>query len=96
MKKERLVRLEGNELVLTLGKKVTRYLVEDICPDVELANPAFRLTKEDGTSYTVAKTKWGVSCDCGDAVWRRDKRNEICKHAAAAIAVGLIELDEIE
>lgn len=81
-------------LTITQGKKVTQYQIENLFPDADLADPAFRLVKNDGKEYTVHVDKWGCHCDCPDAHWRKDKRGEFCKHLSAMAAVGLIPEEE--
>jgi len=73
-------------LWLTMGKKIDVYAVEDARPDPSVASPAFRLTKPDGTQYTVHRDRHGIGCTCQDATYRQ----RMCKHGKALVAVGLI------
>lgn len=88
------VRFEAGILTITAkldGKEVvTAYKVEDVRPDKRIANPAYSLTKDDGTVYHVAVTQWGPACDCPDNTYRRERTGEACKHLRACMAVGLI------
>jgi hypothetical protein len=51
----------------------------------------WRLRKADGTTYTVADTIDGATCDCGDFVFRHDGHGTHCKHVRALRALGLID-----
>jgi hypothetical protein len=53
---------------------------------------AWRLRKADGTTYWVAETPYGPTCDCPDQVWRREGRDPAgCKHLRSLRAAGLVE-----
>ena len=43
------------------------YSVRPVVSDPYLARRAFALTKPDGTSYDVAETHHGATCDCPDS-----------------------------
>lgn len=71
------------------------YSVRPVVSDPYLARRAFAVTKPDGTSYDVAQTHHGATCDCPDYVYRRDGLDPAgCKHVRALVACGLIERDE--
>lgn len=80
----------GRVLWIIRGKKIDLYVIEDAKPDKKLADPAIRLTKADGTQYTVAKTKNGPTCCCADFNYRHDKTGKVCKHILAMRAVKLL------
>ena len=68
----------------------TLYLLTYLHPE-PWADPAWRLTQEDGTHYDVHITKDGASCTCADFVWCRDgKDGKGCKHVAGLRSVGLL------
>lgn len=71
---------------------VVVYVVEDARPDRAVANPAIRLTKEDGENWVVHKDEWGISCSCPHSTF--SKNGELCKHAKACIAVRLMPKPE--
>ena len=78
------------------GKKRVRhavaYKVQDVNPDKRVANPAYSLTKLDGTVYHVAQTEFGPTCSCGDANWRGSEKRAACKHILSLRAVKLLPL----
>jgi hypothetical protein len=51
----------------------------------------WKLRKGSGTTYTVAESPRGSTCDCGDFTYRRGGDSGGCKHVRATRAVGLIE-----
>ncbi len=67
----------------------TTYTVVDLYPEPDLALPAYRLLSDDGPSYDVAVTEHGMTCDCADMIWRREKRGYVCKHCHACVLVHL-------
>lgn len=71
--------------IVTRGK-TTYYKIDDLHPDPRVADPAWRLTKEDGESYDVGCDEYGPFCSCADSQYRR----RACKHIQAAQAVGLL------
>jgi hypothetical protein len=73
---------------LTLSINGTNYSVR---PNVGAAYTAFRLKKSDGTTYDVASTEHGLTCDCPDHVFHRDGLDPAgCKHVKAMVACGLL------
>lgn len=85
--KTRTARLEDNRLTITIDGKATVYTVEDGRADPAVADPCVKLTKEDGESYHVAVTEWGVTCSCGDCHFR----SRVCKHILGLRAVGVMK-----
>ena len=76
---------------LTLRINGTRYRVRPLPADFG-GMRAFRLTKPDGEFHDIAREIHGLSCTCGDWVFRRDGIDEAgCKHVRAAVAVGLLD-----
>lgn len=73
-------------LTMTVKGKRTVYVVENLHPTESVANPAYRLTKEDGKTYDVAMTDHGPVCDCADSQFR----SRCCKHILGAITVKLL------
>lgn len=75
------------------GKKkplVVTYTVHNLHPDARVANPAFRLTKEDREFYDVHMDSYGPCCTCPHATYRGHSSRVPCKHALALQAVGLM------
>jgi hypothetical protein len=66
------------------------YALRPIPCDPEAASVVYRLRKSDGTTYHVAKTQHGLTCECGDFEFRKNGTGVPCKHIAAAVAVGLM------
>jgi hypothetical protein len=70
----------------------TFYEVQALPCDPIVAEKAFRLNKSDGTLYDVAKTPYGLQCDCPDFIFRREGIDPTgCKHVKALVAEGLID-----
>lgn len=68
------------------------YQVRRVLCDPYVAERAFQLTKGDGTSYEVAQTCHGPTCDCPDFIYRREGIDPGgCKHVRALASCGLIE-----
>lgn len=76
------------------GKKivpiVVNYTVTDLRPDPKVANPAYRLTKDDGEFYDVHLDEWGPACSCPHATFRGANNRVPCKHCLAMMACGLL------
>lgn len=76
------------------GKKTVKlkvvYVVTDLAPDRRVANPAFRLTKDNGEFYDVALMQYGPVCSCPHATFRGANSRVPCKHCKALAAVGLL------
>ena len=69
----------------------TSYTLRRIPCDPAAVLKAFRLRKSDGTTYFVAKTEHGPTCDCPDFTFHRDGLDPAgCKHVKALAAVGLM------
>lgn len=87
---------DGKTLTITTQPKrrkkplVVTYTVERLDPDPEVANPAFRLLKEDGEFYDVHVDEWGPMCSCPHATFRGANSKVPCKHVLALQAVRLI------
>lgn len=76
-------------IVLEIG--TTRYLLSRLRCDDGLGRRAFRLVKDDGTTYDLIQTKYGPECDCPDFIFRRDGLDaKGCKHIQTLKAVGMI------
>lgn len=76
---------------LTLTVNGTAYRVRPIPADAFAALQAFRLKKFDGTTYDVALTVHGLTCDCPDFAFHRDGIDPAgCKHIKAMVACGLL------
>lgn len=76
---------------LTLFINGTAYSVRPIRPDDPDVARAFRIRKGGSEAYTVAVTRYGPTCECGDWTWRKDGTGIPCKHIAACRAVGLLD-----
>lgn len=74
--------------VIQINQKM--YLMKYLAPEKELANPAWRLRKEDGDVIDVAMTPHGLTCTCADFNYRRQYEEKKCKHCCAISAVGLM------
>lgn len=77
---------------LTMRINDTDYLMTFLHPDPAVANPAWRLSKQDGSGvvYDVHLDRNGASCTCPDFVFCREHRDPAgCKHIAAMRARGL-------
>ena len=66
---------ETGILTITLGEKVTSYVVTNLDADERVAKMAFRLTKvvsllTESVSHDVWLDKYGVHCNCGAYVFR--------------------------
>lgn len=78
------------QLYLTIDR--FPYHVRPIVIDPVLADRAFQLTKPDGNSYNVSQTRYGLTCDCPDFIYRRDGLDPAgCKHIRALVSCGLVE-----
>lgn len=66
------------------------YFITDLRPDKRVADPAYRLTKEDGTEYDVHQDRHGAHCDCKDFIYAREHSQKKCKHVEALKALGLL------
>ena len=77
--------IDGQSIVsIKTATGTQRYLLTDLCPDKRVADPAWRLTKADGTFHDVHVDRHGPACTCGDFVNRREHRDpKGCKHVAA-------------
>ena len=72
------------------GKVTTTYMLRYLHPYPE-AVPAWRLTKEDASSWDVHLSEHGPMCTCPDFVYARDHQDDKgCKHIAALRSVGLL------
>src|SRR5688572_32441367 len=81
----RVVRPAHGTARLTLTINGQSYTIRPIPSDAFGAvGRAFRLRKSDGTTYDVAETVHGPTCDCGDFTFRRDGIDPAgCKHIRA-------------
>lgn len=83
------------KLYLVINRTLYHLLFLD--PQKEVADPAWRLTKTDGTSYDVALTTQGAHCSCPDYIYCREHRDpKGCKHVAAMRSVGLLRSQPVE
>jgi hypothetical protein len=63
---------------------------------VGIEGGGWRLVKLDDhyrptdTRYTVTRGDYGYECDCGDFVFRREAKQEACKHIRSAIESKLL------
>lgn len=67
----------------------TVYTVSRLSPHPQVGHPAYRLTKEDGTTYDVIRTAHGWVCCCPDFTYCRGNHEKGCKHTAAV--AGLVQ-----
>ncbi len=74
----------GKVLALTIGKRITRYLIER----VPCEHPTIKLTKEDGVVHQVSEINGKTVCDCEAATYRPHER---CKHRKILVAIGLLK-----
>ncbi len=52
---------------------------------------AYRLSKPNGTIYDVARTEFGLTCDCPDFLFHRAGIDpDGCKHIKAMVAFGML------
>ena len=92
MPKREAVKGKARLTISVSGKPETVYTLHWLDPNPEVAYPAWRLTKADGTSYDVALLPHGAECTCEDFIWcRANKDPKGCKHCAALRAVGLLK-----
>jgi hypothetical protein len=79
---------------LTIHIRGTCYTARPIRPETSDVVRAWRLRKPDGTTYGVADTADGATCDCADFVFQHDGHDQTgCKHVRALRALGLIDDD---
>jgi hypothetical protein len=79
---------------LTVTIRGESYTVRPIRPGTSDVVRAWRLRKADGTTYDVAETIHGASCECGDQTFRHEGQDQLgCKHIRSLRALGLIEPD---
>ena len=87
--------LVGEFLTIKVKGRSTVYRVANLHPDLEAANPAWRLTKSDGTFYDVHVDQHGASCTCPDWIWCREHKDSSgCKHCRGLQAVGLLRKEK--
>ena len=55
-----------------------------------IGSPAVRLTKADGSSFDLLKTRLGWVCECQDFVQRRQAQGLLCKHLKAVLNAGVL------
>lgn len=73
------------------GESYSARPIHSVLPEVIRA---WRLRKADGTTYDVADTIDGATCDCADQVFRHEGNDATgCKHIRALRALGLIDPD---
>lgn len=69
----------------------TSYGLRRVPSDASIAAGAWAIRKADGTTYHVAITPHGPTCDCPDWTFHRDGIDpDGCKHIKAMVAVGLV------
>jgi hypothetical protein len=77
---------------LTMEINGTDYRVEPSPAGSDAATKGYRLRKRDGTAYDVARTEFGLICDCPDFIFHRDGLDPAgCKHIKAMVAYGLLD-----
>lgn len=80
---------------LTMEINGTDYRIEPNPGGAFDVSRAYRLRKRDGTAYDVARTDYGLTCDCPDFIFRRDGLDPSgCKHLKAMVAYGLLDRKE--
>jgi hypothetical protein len=79
---------------LTVHIRWVCYSARPVRPEASDIIRAWRLRQADGTTYTVADTADGATCECGDFVFRHDGNDQVgCKHIRSLRALGLIDPD---
>jgi hypothetical protein len=77
---------------LTVTIRGAAYTARPIRPETSEVARAWRLCKVYGTTYTVADTIDGTTCDCTNLVFRHEGHDQVgCKHVRALRALGLID-----
>jgi hypothetical protein len=77
---------------LTIAINGTDYQVNPNPAAACAALRAYRLSKADGTTYDVAQTVHGLTCECPDFIFHRDGIDpDGCKHIKAMVAYGLLD-----
>src|SRR5262249_38123360 len=77
---------------LTVTIRGTCYTARPVRPEADGVTRAWRLRKADGTTYDVADTAHGATCDCADQTFRHEGIDAAgCKHVRALRALGLID-----
>jgi len=77
---------------LTLHLNGTLYEVRPVDAQASDVIKAWQLRKADGTTYVVADTTYGATCECASFVFRHDGRDSVgCKHVRACRQLGLID-----
>src|SRR5262249_53970367 len=80
---------------LALSINGVDYNVRPIPVTGAIASRLYLLDKPDGSTYSVAQTLDGLSCDCADFTFRRDGIDPNgCKHIKALVAVRLLDYRE--
>jgi hypothetical protein len=80
---------------LTMEINGVDYRVEPTPARAFAAGKSYRLRKPDGTTYDVALTDFGLTCDCPDFIFHRDGLDPGgCKHIKAMVAYGLLNAKE--
>jgi hypothetical protein len=88
--RDRQAMLAAQEFSLWIRVEKKLYGVEGI------EGGGWRLTKLDDsyrptdTRYTVTEGDYGYVCDCGDFIFVKEKRGEVCKHLRAAVESKLL------
>lgn len=75
--------------MLTISGEV--YALAWLSPHPTVASGAWRLTKNDGTTYDIHVDAFGPHCSCPAATYRGENTADVCKHCAAMRATGVIE-----
>jgi hypothetical protein len=76
---------------LTVTIRGVAYTARPVDSDVPEVIKAWRLSRPDGTTYVVADTIDGATCECGDFVFRHEGTGTACKHIAALQALALLD-----
>ncbi len=85
-----MIRLCRLMLCITQDKSHQWYIVRKASQDIPDGTVAWQLVKGDKTCYTVSWGPHGASCECADAVYRKNNSPEVCKHVAALQTLGLL------
>ena len=79
---------------LTVTIRGVAYGARPIRPETPEVVRAWRLRRADGTTYDVADTVDGQTCDCADQTFRHEGIDaDGCKHLRALRALGLLDAD---
>lgn len=97
-KKPRLPVAGKSSLVLVIYRQMeskqivpTEYVLVNLTRDNVVADPLWRLLKDDGSSYDVSVADGYTTCTCADFTYEREHKDpKGCKHIAALRQHGLL------